>query len=410
MRLLVKNLLTPKANPIGVDFGSDCLRLAQVRNENGQLQMLAVAAVNVPEPARADMNTRLDFFVHAMRDLLNSGKFVGRRVVLGLPAASTFIQHIRLPKMDEPAMTEVLPDEIRGKMPIDPGHAMLRHIVAGEVFVEQEPKNEVIVLATRRDFIERFLGSAHKARLDVVGMNVELKAIVDCFSRIYRRKNDSTTTNCIVDIGYSATRAMITQGTQILFARSIPIGSSQFNKDVAAALKISQQEARQIRLQSLAESPKALVPQLVGAATESAPAPGLSSEHHEAIPDTEDRRKDLRDDQPDLADEQIDAEHACAKSVERLVEELTFCRRYHEATFPSVPIQRLIFIGAEAANRVLCQQIAREMALPAQIGDPLVRLVQGREIFAQAGLDVTQPQPAWPVAIGLSAGAAGEVS
>jgi hypothetical protein len=97
-------------------------------------------------------------------------------------------------------------------------------------------------------------------------------------------------------------------------------------------------------------------------------------------------------------------EDACGEPLGRLIEELTLCRRYYEATFPSRPVDRLIFIGGEARQRSLCQQIAREMSLPAQVGDPAARLGKTTEIPPESGFDRRQQQPNWAVAIGLSAG------
>jgi Tfp pilus assembly PilM family ATPase len=99
-------------------------------------------------------------------------------------------------------------------------------------------------------------------------------------------------------------------------------------------------------------------------------------------------------------------EEACAQPLSRIVEELELCRRYHETTFPNSPVQRLIFIGGEARQKALCQSIARQLGVAAQIGDPMIRLGKTAELPADCGLDVTQPQPAWAVAIGLSMGAA----
>ena len=67
----------------------------------------------------------------------------------------------------------------------------MRHIVAGEVYQDQEPKNEVILMAASRELVNQFLAAAAKAKLDVVGMNVEPKALVDCFAHVYRRKTDA---------------------------------------------------------------------------------------------------------------------------------------------------------------------------------------------------------------------------
>ena len=88
----------------------------------------------------------------------------------------------------------------------------------------------------------------------------------------------------------------------------------------------------------------------------------------------------------------------------KLIEELSLCRRYHEATFPNRPIERLIFVGGEARQKNLCRQIARELGIAAQIGDPLVRMARTTDVGIESGIDRRLPQPGWAVAIGLSMG------
>jgi Tfp pilus assembly PilM family ATPase len=97
-------------------------------------------------------------------------------------------------------------------------------------------------------------------------------------------------------------------------------------------------------------------------------------------------------------------EAACRDPLNRLIEELELCRRYYEATFPKSPIDRLVFIGGEAKQKSLCQQIARRMALSAQVGDPMVRLNKHSEVGIDSGIDRREPQPCWAIAIGLSMG------
>src|SRR5205823_6156787 len=116
----VQNILAPKCNPIGVDYGSDALRMAQVQVVNGEHRLTAAATADVPSHVRHDAGARLNFFVETTRDLLSQGKFRGRQCVLGLPAATMFIQHLRMPKLDPEAMKKALPWELRGKLPIDP--------------------------------------------------------------------------------------------------------------------------------------------------------------------------------------------------------------------------------------------------------------------------------------------------
>jgi Tfp pilus assembly PilM family ATPase len=99
-------------------------------------------------------------------------------------------------------------------------------------------------------------------------------------------------------------------------------------------------------------------------------------------------------------------EQACQEPLGRLVEELSLCRRYHEATFPNQPVQRLVFVGGEANQRDMCQLIARGLGVAAQIGDPLTRINKQSDMNEECGIDRRRPQPAWSVAIGLSMGPA----
>jgi type IV pilus assembly protein PilM len=420
----VQSWLKPGANPIGVDFGTDALRLAQVEAApGGEYRLVAAASADVPNHVRTDAAARFEFFVESVRELLTSGNFRGRKSVLALPAASMFIQHLRMPKLDETEMRKALPFEAAGKLPIDPGLALLRHVVAGEVHHDQEVKNEVVVMAANRELVNGLLGSAAKAKLDVVGMNVEPKALLDCFANVYRRKTDADVTNCFVDIGAVATRAVIARGSQILFARVIPVGGDHFNRAVANALKISTDDAKALRIKLAQEAPQAQAP-VVGPA---APVPaaaratdidennsfallgaGLSAaskQNREAASGTTAvLEAPARVPHSQAETESARVERACREPLARLVEELGLCRRYYESCFPSAPVDRLVFVGGEARQTWVCQSVAREMVLSAQLGDPLVRMAKTCELPPESGIDLKQPQPAWAVAIGLSMG------
>lgn len=411
----IKQYLSTPANPIGVDFGSDGLRLVQVVEENGEHRIIAAATADVPATARSSISARLEFFTQSVRELLGASPFRGRRATLALPGWSMFIQHLRLPRLGDEETRKLLPFETRGKLPIDPSQAILRHLVAGELFSEQEPRNEVIVMAASREFVTQFLDAAAAARLDVVGMNVEPVALVGCFSHLYRRKDDPTTVTAYVDIGSASTRATIAVGEQILFARSIPIGGEHFTRAVAEALGIGFDDARILRLQMADRvDPPARPPAPVADEPTPPPSPAASEENSFALLGAAIARRERRAPDPlgaEVAPPTANADERAGRVMQaveavtrRLVDELNLCRRYQESTFPNRPLQRLVFVGGEARQRTLCQVIARELRVAAQIGDPMVRLGPRCELGPESGLDVTRPQPGWALALGLSMG------
>jgi type IV pilus assembly protein PilM len=442
----IKTIVAANANPIGVDFGSDCLRMVQLQIADGEPRIVAAASADVPAHLRNDPAARASFFAETARDLLVQGKFKGRQAILALPAAQMYIQHLRIPKMDEEAMKKALPWEARGKIPIDPSHALLRHTVAGEIYQDSEPKDEVILMAAARETVNSLLAAAAKAKLDVLGMNVEPMAIVDCFNHIYRRKVDQTSINLFVDIGFKSSRAIIAEGSKILFARSIPIGGEHLNRAVAQALGIGAEEAKLLRVKLCQAQPSLdehrarqeingvqsteAVP-AIAPATAAAPAAtegfallnasmaaaektqtsgavgvadrrGTATLHQPAAPATPRAPKGKLPADP--AEQTVLVEEAIHEPLVRLIEELGLCRRYYEATFQNKPVEKLIFVGGEAKQRRLCQHIARDMSLAAQVGDPLVRMGRISEIGIETGIDRRQPQPGWVTAIGLSLG------
>jgi type IV pilus assembly protein PilM len=406
--------------PIGVDFGSDSLKIAQVAWEGPEPRLIAAASAEVPSHVRHNTAARMAFFAETARDLLSTGGFRGRRAILALPAASMLIQHLRLAKMDEETLKKALPWEARGKLPIDPSQALMRHLIAGEIYHDSEPKNEIILMAAARDLVKQLLDAASKAKLDVIGMGVEPSAIVDCFGHIYLRKEDQTSVNCFVDIGCASSRAVISQGSKIMFARSIKIGGEHLTRAVAAALKISVDDAKMLRLKLCYQQP------------------GLDDAHRkEELVDRQEteqsgtatrvnRNAAFRSDGDSSDDGTVatlspaeatkkslpvdpKAQHtlvfdACREPLNQLAGELDLCRRYYESAFPNKPVDRLIFIGGEARHRSLCQHIACELSLAAQVGDPLIRMAHTTKVGIESGIDRRQAQPGWAVAIGLSLG------
>jgi type IV pilus assembly protein PilM len=408
--------------------------MVQVQIADGEPRIIAAASADVPSHVRNDPGARASFFAETARDLLIQGKFKGRQAILALPAAQMYIQHLRIPKMDEEALKKALPWEARGKLPIDPSHALLRHTIAGEIYQDSEPKDEVILMAAARETVNSLLSSAAKAKLDVLGMNVEPMAIVDCFNHIYRRKVDHTTINLFVDIGFKSSRAIIVEGSKILFARSIPVGGEHLNRAVAQALGIGAEEAKLLRIKlcqaqpSLDEHRAKQEIRSEEKKTDAAPAAGEGFALLNASLAAAERRTDMREGggvatvatvaaaapagpRPvkgklpvDPAEQTVLVEEAIHEPLVRLVEELGLCRRYYEATFQNKPVEKLIFVGGEAKQRRLCQHIARDMSLAAQVGDPLVRMGRISEIGIETGIDRRQPQPGWATAIGLSLG------
>lgn len=347
--------------PIGLDLGSSRVKMVQLRQTDQDYELVAADWAQVPPECRADARQRMRFLGGAIRKLLATNKFLGNRCILSLPAEATFLQHVKVPKLPPDQTASAVLQELEGKLPYPPAEAVIRQITAGDVFGDGEAKQEVIVVAVSRAVLEAYLSMATHAKLDVVGVNIEPCAIVECFARVFRRANDAATATLFVDMGASSTQVVLGLGNRMAFARNLAAGGDRIDQVVAEGMHVSAEQARAVRQDLLGETGD-----------------------------------------PAARDELY---HLLEGTIRSIGDEMTQCLRYYESIFRDSSVGRAIFVGGQAYDKRLCQAIAQRLNLPAQIGDPLVRVRRAEGAGANVGLDWRQPQPAWAVAVGLSLGA-----
>lgn len=296
-----------------------------------------------------------------IRAILNAGGFRGKAAILSLPAAATFLQPIKVPVGPPDEVDGAVRKQLSGKLSYPVGSAVVRHVLAGMVYGGGGEMQERIVVAVPRSELDAHISMADRAGLEVTGVNVEACAVVECFSRLFRRTSDGHRVTLFIDIGAASTQVVLAQGSKMIFAHNLPLGGQDLDREVAEALKIPIEQARGIRLRMNRER------------------------QHTAAEDDLFRLLEAR--------------------VCHITDEIAQCLRYCESLFTNHAIECVVFVGGQSNDRRLCQGIAERLGLPAKVGDPMAGIVRSDQAEAAFGPDGGRPQPAWAVAIGLSLGA-----
>ncbi|MFP4104999.1 MAG: type IV pilus assembly protein PilM [Phycisphaerae bacterium] len=346
------------ALPMGIDIADGQIKIAQVRMTQEKCELIAAGSASLPVGKDESPRTRKSNIIRAIKSILKSQSFSGKKAVLSLPASASFVRHVRVPKLAPEETADAVKWELDGKLPYSVEEAVIRHVVAGDVYGEGESKQEVIAVAAHRDTVQDYIDIAKKCKLDIVGIDVEACALVECFARLFRRTEDQSRTILFIDLGQDSTQVVLTHGNRMVFARNLDTAGRHLDAAVADGLDISVEQANELR----------------------------------------------RDLQREQADEQAEGEleNILEKPLATLTDELMQCMRYYETVFRNQGVERAIFVGGQAFDKHLCQTIAQRLNLPAQIGDPLVRMELLPGAGSESGLDRRQPQPNWAVAVGLS--------
>jgi len=86
--------------------------------------------------------------------------------------------------------------------------------------------------------------------------------------------------------------------------------------------------------------------------------------------------------------------------ITRLVLELSSCRQQFFSIYKKAQIERLIFFSGNVVDKEICTTIAKQMEIPAQMGDCMAAVDVADH--TATGTDRRNSQLSWAIALGLS--------
>ncbi len=357
-------LLKKLAYPIGIDISDDYLKIVQLENKGRNVSLISGFSETRPDGIQAGGGSWQRWAIDTIRQWTSSGNFLNKDVVAAMPVKDVFIELMKMPaKAGDSELQNTLLSKIKQKLPFEPeqSNIMLKYFPTID--------DNILVMVTQRDAIERHLAIYEKAGLAIKSMSVWPLALVNCYTRFFgRRQSDIEAVVMLAEIEKDVTNVVICRHKNLLFARSLPIGAGQISISSADT-----QPDSSLRSPSTANSP----------------VESIEVERVEPQPQT---------------DETI---------ITRLIMELTACRRQFSSMYNNFQIDRLIFLSSRAQDRELCATIAKKLEMPAQVGDCLAaaetadpyrssREDKSNKKIIGIPIDRRNNQVNWSIAFGLS--------
>lgn len=364
--------MRPTGFPLSVDFGVGSLKILQLAP--GDTPSIASAVqLDTPDDLLDNPAKRLSYQIEALPRLLKQGKFKTTRAVCAVPSGQMVCKHLQIIPSDDVPIEKLAAAQIGSQLGCDPNALLVRcRVVEGAKVVG---KKEVICFAAARDFVARLMGALKSAKLEPVGIHNEFAADLRSIDAIAQPGEASSEADgaatLVLDLGAGSTKAVIAHGSRMVFARSIELGTRHMDETIAHQLRCTIREARGVRMGLEQICPRKAV--VAGGPAEAATRPSGRGNS----PD------------PDLSE-----------PMEILADETAMCLRYHRMLFPDRAVEKVVFLGGESRQRLVCEHLARSLRLAAQSVDPMARLARSGKVPCE-GVDVTAPQPGWATAVGM---------
>ncbi|MHC4571246.1 MAG: pilus assembly protein PilM [Planctomycetota bacterium] len=361
--------------PIGLDIGHSSIKMIQLAVNEGHISIIAADKARVDTSINDDGEERRGFIISTIKQMLAAGNFRGRNVVTCLPSDRLKITSLRLAETETQEMEQVLRKEVNQRFGLDPDKDAINYMFAGNVQQGDEIKNELILFATDNETIKNHIEMLEEAQLRPVAIDTIPCALFRSFERSLRRQKDRENTVVFVDVGSRFTTVVFGRGGEISFVKQIPIGGEKFNREIAAKLGVSINEAEVLRGKLRMERSGSR-PHLQGT--------GPQKSASEELLDASTRQV------------MVDAIGAVAEELSR---EVSLCFRYYTVTFRGKRVERAVFAGGEAYENILLNVLRRQLTVEIEVAQPL----KGFDMISvNFDSDRRGLLCEWAVAVGLS--------
>jgi type IV pilus assembly protein PilM len=344
---------------VGLEIGASHLAAARVVN-NGTKEILQLVREPLAPGIVAGGEVRDPLGLgSALEAFFAQHQLPRRGVRLGLGNTRVGVRVIEIAGIEDEAQLENAISFRAAEMlsvPIDDA-ALDYHVIGEGVGDDGQPTQRIVLVVAYRDSIARFLAAADHAGIQIAGIDLEAFALLRA---VLEPGAEHTAEAAVVAIcvGHERTTLAISDGNACEFARVLEWGGSSLTAALARALKISGQEAEELK-HSLSLEPDAPAPEEITAAR-----------NEEAL-------------------------EAIRHELQKLVRELLSSLRFYQSQQGSLPIGDVLICGGTANATGLAGELERELGMQVRVADPFTRVLLGE------GLERPEATGSFAVAIGL---------
>ena len=344
-------------SPIGVDVGDHTIRMIQFKYAADKPVATAAAA----RPLGCGICPKSGDAYHqavnkTIREMLAEGHFHGNQAVSCLPAASLIYKNIRLPKMPYDELASAVQWEASERLKFSGDAMNVQFFDAGEVLQGAEKRQEVIILAASRQFVDEHIKALCAGELELSAIEAVPSALARCMD-VANPMDDQpdAPVRVVIDVGYNGTKVLMTRGPRICFFKLIEAGGRHMDEALAAKLDLPVVDASVLR------------------------------------------RDWMNGNVEGGNDARIAS--ALAPVIDEMSREIGLCLRYYSVTFRGRRPEEAWIVGGESGNTWLWTRLCQEVDLKPSPHDPLSTLDLSQVLPVVGG---PAQWAGWGVAIGLA--------
>ena len=314
----------PASKPVvGLDIEPGYVAAVQAGGSGVSVERAAYAPL-APGVVRDGEVVDVETLASVLRELFSEHK-LAKRVRLGVANQRIVMRTIDLPPLTDPkAIASAVQFQAQEHIPMPLEQAVLEHQTLGTVETADGPRTRVVLVAARRDMIDRLLEATNRAGLRAQAIDLSAFAMIRA---LYR--SGAAGASVYVNVG-GITNLAIAEGTTCVFTRVIPYGIESVAGELA--------ERR-----------------------------GLTLEHAHGWLKHVGMLTPVEDVEGD-SDIVVEARSVLTDGVRRIGDEVRNSLDFHVMQEGSSPVERVVLTGPAVAIPGFSEQIGQQIGLTVELG------------------------------------------
>jgi type IV pilus assembly protein PilM len=236
------NFLSKTLPSFGLDVSGGSFKIMQFQKKGSSLAVKSYHSGTMPKgliinDVISDAKT-FDYLLKQALDKPQYGRVDTNYAVVSLPESKSFVRVIQIPKMSESEAESAVPYEAENFIPMPIDQVYLDWQKVGE----SEDKMNVLMIASPKEFADKYLEILDKAGVRPTALEVESQS---CHRALVSPTAKETV--LLVDIADLRTSLIMVEDGNLQFTSTIPIAGNTFTDSIAKALGVSSAKAEEIK-------------------------------------------------------------------------------------------------------------------------------------------------------------------
>lgn len=244
-----------KRYSVGVDIGSDSIKIVELEKSKGAIKLKNYALIKVKSGLDRDKIRKSSGQI--VEDIFKKMSINQREVNLAIPSYSSFVTLIEVLGSKEPNIEKEIESNITKYIPINLDDVVYDwkvidfrestkeenpNIKGDDLIDENSQKTKVLLVSTTKNISNDYEKSFEKSNLEVGSIEV------DCFSIQRAFLGNQTGNYLIIDIGGKVTNFIGILKGQLIFNRNIDLAGNKLTELISKTLNVNNERAEMIKL------------------------------------------------------------------------------------------------------------------------------------------------------------------